>query len=205
MDTDLSVEGTWHALALLAFSTAITPGPNNLMLLASGARFGLRRTLPHLAGVLLGTAALVGLNVAGVGTLMLAWPAAIPVLKLAGAGYLTWLAWQLTRSGPPVAARRDADDGARPLSLAQAASFQIVNPKVWMMGLAAATTIGAADAARAAFGVLLFSAVALPCILLWAAFGVVMLRVLKTPRAQKAFKLAICTALIATAGMMLLP
>lgn len=192
---------TLHAVALLAFSTAITPGPNNLMLLASGARFGLVRTLPHLAGVVSGTTAMVALNVVGVGALMLAWPAAVPALKLAGAGYLVYLAWRLTRGGALGAHAGAA--AAQPLNLLQAASFQLVNPKVWMMGLATATTIDGGDAAVAAAGVLVFTLVALPCILLWAAFGVVMLRVLRTPRARTAFNLTIGVGLIATAAMML--
>jgi threonine/homoserine/homoserine lactone efflux protein len=206
MNTGLHLDATWQALALLAFSSAITPGPNNLMLLASGARFGLRRTVPHLGGVLIGTASLIALNIAGVGAVMLAWPAVIPVLKVIGAGYLCYLAWRLTRAAPTATTQTDADasGSVRPLAFAQAASFQVVNPKVWMMGLAAATTIGSVEPARAAFGVALFMVVAFPCILLWASFGVVMLRVLKTPRAQAIFNLTICVMLIATAGLMLL-
>jgi threonine/homoserine/homoserine lactone efflux protein len=203
MNTDLPSLATWHALALLAFSTAITPGPNNLMLLASGARFGLARTLPHLVGVLSGTAMLIGLNVAGFGALLLAWPSAVALLKLAGAAYLIYLAWRLTRRASASAAPVDTA-GAQPLSALQALSFQFVNPKVWMMGVAAAATINAADLRTAATGVLLFSLVALPCIFLWAAFGVVILRLLRTPRAQTAFNVAIAAALVATALMMLM-
>lgn len=203
MDIELHTDATWQALALLAFSSAITPGPNNLMLLASGARFGLRRSLPHLGGVIFGTATLVALNVVGLGALMLAWPALIPALKLIGAGYLCYLAWRLTRASPAAGGHDAASGDARPVAFAQAAIFQVVNPKVWMMGLAAATTIGSVDFSRAAFGVALFIAVALPCVLLWAAFGVVMLRVLTTPRAQSVFNLTICAMLVATAGLMI--
>ncbi|TJY63306.1 LysE family translocator [Sinimarinibacterium sp. CAU 1509] len=204
MNTELSLDTTWQALALLAFSSAITPGPNNLMLLASGARFGLRRTLPHLAGVIFGTASLIALNIAGLGALMLAWPAAIPVLKVIGASYLCYLAWRLTRAAPTATTQGGVSGDARPIAFTQAASFQLVNPKVWMMGLAAATTIGSVDTARAAFGVALFMAVAMPCILLWATFGVVMLRVLRTQRAHAVFNVTICVMLIATAGLMML-
>ncbi|MEC9362721.1 MAG: LysE family translocator [Sinimarinibacterium flocculans] len=202
MDTALPPSAAWQALALLAFSTAITPGPNNLMLLASGARFGLLRTLPHLLGVVFGTAMLVAANIAGFGALLLAWPLAVHALKVAGAGYLIYLAWRLTRRAPGTPAG-DAPSAGRPLSALQALGFQFVNPKVWMMGLAAAVTLQATDARTALLGVALFSAVALPCILLWAAFGVVILRVLRTARARSMFDLAIAIALVATALMML--
>lgn len=194
----------WQALALVAFSSAITPGPNNLMLLASSARFGLKRTLPHLAGVLAGTATLVALNVVGLGALIMAWAPLMTGLKIAGAGYLCYLAWRLTMATHDSTAQQSGADGAKPLSWRQAATFQLVNPKVWMMGFTVATTLGVVSPVQATYGVALFCAVAFPCVLLWATFGAVMLKILKTPRARGLFNAAVCAMLLATAGLILL-
>ena len=90
-------------LALLgfAFVTSVTPGPNNMMLLASGVNFGLRRTVPHMLGISVGHSVmvfLVGLGVAGV---FVAVPWALTALKVAAVGYMLWLAWKIARSGAP--------------------------------------------------------------------------------------------------------
>ncbi|MEN9061826.1 LysE family translocator [Ponticoccus litoralis] len=117
------------ALALFCFVTVASPGPNNLMLMASGANFGFRRTLPHLAGVVWGLPVMilpVGLGVMQVFTL---WPWTQDVLSTLCLAYLLWLAWKIAHAAPP--ARAEAT--ARPLSLWQAAGFQWVNPKAWTM------------------------------------------------------------------------
>lgn len=204
MNSALESGFAWQALSLLAFSSAITPGPNNLMLLASSARFGLRRTLPHLGGVLAGTLSMVTLNVVGLGALMLAWAPLLNLLKFAGAGYLCYLAWRLTLAQQTPGQQNTSAAGAQPLTWRQAAVFQVINPKVWMMGLAVATTLGHVGLSDAAFGIALFCAIAFPCVLLWAMFGVVMLRLLTTPRARRVFNLTVCAMLLATAAMIML-
>ncbi|MCX7646320.1 MAG: LysE family translocator, partial [Rhodobacteraceae bacterium] len=112
------------ALAAFAFVTSITPGPNNIMLMTSGANFGFRRTLPHMAGVALGfvfMAAAVGL---GLVRLFDAWPASHTVLKAASVAYLLWLAWKFAHAAPP----EGRDEAGRPMTFLQAAAFQWVNP-----------------------------------------------------------------------------
>jgi hypothetical protein len=114
-------------LALLgfAFVTSVTPGPNNMMLLASGVNFGFRRTVPHMLGISIGHALmvfLVGLGLAGV---FRAWPPALLVLKIASVAYMLWLAWKIAQSGSPGEGRAKAT----PMTFLQAAAFQWVNPK----------------------------------------------------------------------------
>lgn len=156
-------------LATYAFVMTITPGPNNVLLLASGLAFGLRRTGWHLAGVLAGTALMICLVGAGLGALFVAVPTAQTVLKLAGSGYMLWLARQLWNAGalPNAIAQR-------PIGFFDAAVFQIVNPKVWLMAttvIAAFVPAGDRYAQRVVTAALLFTAVAVPCITLWAASG----------------------------------
>ncbi len=147
---------------------SVTPGPNNLMLAASGVNFGLRRTLPHILGISVGC----GLQVAIVATL-LAWAmAGLDVLRdglvLVGCAYLLWLAWRQAHAGAP-----GGGGQARPLGFFAAALFQWVNPKAWMMAINAALIFLPRDAGWGATLTLstLFIVVNLPCIALWAVLG----------------------------------
>ena len=123
------------ALVAFAFVTSITPGPNNLMLLASGAAFGFRRSVPHMLGVGIGFVAmtvLVGLGLAG---LIEAAPGLRLALKAAGVAYMLWFAWKILNAGAP----GEAGAAARPMRFHEAALFQWVNPKAWAMALTAVT------------------------------------------------------------------
>ena len=127
------------ALATFALVTVITPGPNNLMLMASGANFGFRRTVPHMLGVGLGFPAMivpVGLGVMQVFDL---WPPAYDVLKVASVVYMLWLAWKIFNAAPP----KEAQAEGKPFTFLQAAAFQWVNPKAWSMALGAITLYAA--------------------------------------------------------------
>lgn len=173
-------------LAGFAFVTSITPGPNNLMLAASGVEHGLRRTIPHLLGVCVGFGALLLLCGLGVGAVILQLPAAGLVLKIAGSGYLLYLAWALRTPGGPGTDRK----GARPLSFRAAATFQLANPKVWVMCVTCASvflpTIGSG---WAALGVLCLvtCSVNLPCVTTWALLGSTIRSRLHDPRWQRRF------------------
>lgn len=124
---------TFLWLVLFAFVTSITPGPNNLMLLASGVNFGFVRTIPHMLGIAVGFGSLlVGVGL-GLGALLAAWPALAILLKVAGGSYLIYLAWRIARSR----AMGSSGSTAQPLTLFQAAAFQWVNPKAWMMSITA--------------------------------------------------------------------
>src|SRR4030088_3622644 len=90
-------------VAFVVFATVMffTPGPNNVMLLASGLNYGFRRTLPHIAGITVGFAFMVGVVGLGLGTIFIAYPLLQTILKYAGAAYLIYLAAAIAMSGPP--------------------------------------------------------------------------------------------------------
>lgn len=173
-------------LALLgfAFVTSITPGPNNMMLLASGVNFGFRRTVPHMLGISIGHALmvfLVGLGLAGV---FKAWPPALMALKIASVAYMLWLAWKIARSGAPGEGRAKA----RPMTFLQAAAFQWVNPKAWAMALGAVAAYVTEPSVWAYSTVALaFSLVNLPSVSVWAVAGQAVRRWLGAPGRLKAF------------------
>lgn len=116
---------TLLALAGYALVTSITPGPNNLMLLASGVNFGLRRTLPHLAGISTGFFVLVFSVALGFAQLFTTFPALYTLVRLVGAAYLLWLAWQIATAPSPTS----ENSQRRPMTFLGAAAFQWVNQK----------------------------------------------------------------------------
>lgn len=123
--------------ALLAFGvvSSFTPGPNNLMLMASGANFGVLRTMPHMAGVVIGFSVMIVIVGLGLFGLFHAWPISFTVLKVVSVLYTLWLAWKIARSSAP----DTSSTAARPMTFVQAAAFQWINPKAWTMALSAIT------------------------------------------------------------------
>src|SRR3712207_1250882 len=119
------------ALVSFAFVAAMTPGPNNIMLTASGVNFGFARTVPHMLGICAGFVALVLSVGIGVGAAFTTLPALQTVLKVIGAGYMLWLAWKVATAAPA-----DSDEQrSSPLTFWQAVAFQWVNPKGWVMAV----------------------------------------------------------------------
>ena len=131
------------AMATFAFVTSVTPGPNNIMLLHSGARFGFNRTIPHMVGIASGFAVMIFLCCIGVAAVVLGYPATDLALKIIGSIYMLWLTWKLWKNGAvpkninPEGNLTDVQgkNAATPMTLMQAALFQYVNPKAWMMAL----------------------------------------------------------------------
>lgn len=184
------------ALMLYAFVSSITPGPNNLMLLASGVNFGFRRTIPHMLGIGAGFTVmtlLVGLGLAGLFT---AWPPARTLLAVVSVAYLLWLAWKIAHAAPPAA---DAPATGRPLSFLQAAAFQWVNPKAWTMALTACTLYApGADGSSVLVVALVFGAVNLPCVSSWAGLGSALRGWLADPARLRLFNRTMAALLVAT-------
>lgn len=204
----MEIGGSWlSGLASLAFVTSITPGPNNFMLMSSGLRFGLLRSLPHLLGVAVGFAGLLITADVGLGFAVARYPAVAQGLALACALYLCWLAWGLLRASPHSAADASPTQPKQtPMRLWQAALFQWANPKAWSMavaGAAIAAQSGLESAVRTALLVVVFVAITLPCILAWTAAGSQLRRLLQRPRAYRAFSIAMAAALVLTAVWML--
>lgn len=172
---------TLAALAGFAFVTSITPGPNNLMLLASGTHFGWRRSLPHLLGISFGFGVMLVLVGLGLGEVFTRWPGLHDVLKWVSLAYLLYLAAKVATAPPPGTRTTDA---GRPMGFGAAALFQVVNPKAWAMALTAVTAYG--DLGLAALTAV-FVLVNLPCCGSWALLGEQMRRWLHRPRALQIF------------------
>lgn len=182
-------------LALLgfAFVTSISPGPNNMMLMASGANFGIRRTIPHIFGVSLGHALMVFLVGLGLASMIHAVPNLLTIMKIVSIIYMLWLAWKIAGSAAP----GEGKSGARPFSFLQAAAFQWVNPKAWAMALGA-TSAYAADGALQSYLIVaaIFAAVNLPSVSMWAFAGQKMRSYLSSPTRLRAFNWIMATLLI---------
>ncbi len=182
------------ALTLFAFVSSITPGPNNTMLMASGANFGFRATAPHMLGVSIGFFVLVVAVGLGLGGLFAAYPALHDVLAVAGGLYLLWLAWKIaTAKG-----LGSGEAGARPMTFLQAAAFQWVNPKGWAMALGAVTAYAPREnyALNVLLISLIFTVVNLPCVASWTGFGVGLRRFLDKPAVLRAFNIAMALLLV---------
>ncbi|MFD2112559.1 LysE family translocator [Thiorhodococcus fuscus] len=157
------------ALIVYAFVMSITPGPNNVMLMSSGLIFGLGRTWPHLLGIPAGVMVQLWVTGAGLGGVFALEPRLQVVLKVLGSVYLLWLARRLWR-----AAELEEAEAGRPIGFMQALVFQFVNPKAWLISVTVISTFlsaGEGYALRLCVISLVFVAVGLPCMLVWAAFG----------------------------------
>lgn len=190
------------ALATFALVTSISPGPSNVMLMTSGANFGFARTLPQVLGITAGfTSLLLGVGL-GLGAVFEAWPASSLALKIMGAGYLLYLAWRiaLSRSMAP-----DQAASARPLSFVESALFQWVNPKAWIVALAAVAVYMDAAAPWASLGRMcaVFALVNLPAVSVWAGCGVALRGFLARPGRLKGFNIGMGALLAATLWPML--
>jgi len=184
------------ALLGFALTTSVTPGPNNAMLTASGANFGFRRAVPHMLGIIVGFPAMVLAIGLGLGTVVSALPWLHLALKYVGAAYMVYLAWRIA-----TAERGKGAAAAKPISFLEAAGFQWVNPKAWIMGVGAlaAYTVPEApvwsEAARVA-GAFVFTGIVSST--LWCGFGVAIGRLLTSDRAFRLFNYAMALALVAS-------
>jgi threonine/homoserine/homoserine lactone efflux protein len=184
--------------ALLAFCVVagVTPGPNNMMLMASGVNYGVRRTLPHLAGVVVGFALMVALVGFGLDAIFRIAPWLLPLMRWAGAAYLVWLAWRIANAG---AVKAGAAQG-QPLGLIGAAAFQWINPKGWVMAVSALTTyaVSADYTTTVAVVALTCLIVSVPCSGVWVLFGAAMRRALADPRRARLFNWTMAALLVAS-------
>ena len=183
------------ALVAFAFVTVITPGPNNLMLMASGANFGFRRTVPHMLGIGLGFPSMVFLVGVGVMQVFDLWPASYLILKVLSVAYLLYLAWRIANAAPP----KDAAVEGRPLTFVQSAAFQWVNPKAWSMALSAITLYATSRDLGAVMWVAgTYVAVSAISTTSWTVLGQQMRRLLKSPARLRAFNWVMAALLVAT-------
>ncbi|QMU58039.1 MAG: LysE family translocator [Boseongicola sp.] len=162
-------------LAGFAFVMSITPGPNNLMLMASGANFGFRRTVPHMLGVGFGFIFLAFMTGIGLAKVFEAFPWLHNVFTVVCLIYMLWLAWRIANAAPP---EKTAATGT-PMTFLQAVAFQWVNPKAIAMALSAVTIYAPGDAVLDVLAVvLIFGSINLPSVSLWCVLGLQMRRLL---------------------------
>ena len=194
-------------LALFALVASITPGPNNLLLMRSGAIFGVRRSLLHLLGVQTGFAGLVVLAHLGAAALLLAWPGVFGLLRWACFAYLLWLAWMILRDARAgvAAANRPSPDG-RPMRYLEALLFQLINPKAWMMAITVASAFYGGIAPTPldlTIAILVGLVIGGPSMLVWTVWGASIDRVLRRPAERRVFGYAMAALVAATAVWML--
>jgi threonine/homoserine/homoserine lactone efflux protein len=176
---------------------AVTPGPNNVMLTTTGLNFGVRRGIPHLLGICIGFPVMLALIGLGFGTLFELYPLLHEIIKIVGIVYLLWLAWKIamTRGGVEQLER------AKPINFWQAAAFQWVNPKAWIMGssaLVAYTSLDGSFFLQVAIICITFFFITLPCAGAWLVFGAGLQRLLRDPRHLRWFNIVMALLLVAS-------
>ncbi|WP_299929632.1 LysE family translocator [uncultured Pelagimonas sp.] len=189
------------ALAAFAFATVFTPGPNNLMLMSSGANFGLRRSMPHLTGVAYGFPVMILLVGLGAMQMFDIWPPSYTILRVFSVAYILWLAWKIANATPP----QDAPSDARPLTFLQAAGFQWVNPKAWSMALGAITLYAASRDFTAILWVAgAYAVIGTGSALTWTVLGTGVRRLLARPERLRVFNWVMAALLVASMTPVLL-
>lgn len=190
---NMEAELFW-ALCVFATVSSVTPGPNNMMLLASGVNFGFRATLAHMMGISIGFTVMLVAVGAGLGVALLAVPLLHDVLRGLCALYMLYLAYSLARSGGLGGEKARS----RPMRFIEAALFQWVNPKAWAMGLTAMTAYTVPDPFWFSIFVVavVFGVINLPCIALWAGFGVGLRGFLSDPLRLRLFNGAMAVLLL---------
>ncbi len=190
MDLILAVLG-------FAFVSTITPGPNNLMVLASGVNYGFARTVPHMLGITVGFPVMVVAVGLGFASIFDRFPALHRAVQWIAIAYLFYLAWRIATAGPA----KPGEAGGRPLTFLAAAAFQWVNPKAWAMALSSVplfTTVGGNHLVEVGRIAALFALVCFPCVSAWCLFGAAMARFLADPAWRRAFNVAMALLLVAS-------
>jgi threonine/homoserine/homoserine lactone efflux protein len=186
-------------IAFIVFAAVMffTPGPNNIMLMSSGLTHGFRRTLPHMAGVAVGFAFMVGVVGLGLGTLFTTYPVLQTILKYAGTAYLIYLAGAIAVSGP---AGSNHGKQRGPMTFWGAALFQWINAKGWVMVIGTVTAYAAIG--RFPWNIAIQTGISLvlgaSSAVAWALFGSALRPVLTSPRAVRAFNVLMAALLLAS-------
>jgi len=185
-------------IAFVTFSAVVaaTPGPSNLLLAAAGARVGIRRGLASALGQVTGMGAMLLAISLGLGGVLLAHPLALQVLRWGGAAMLGWMAWRIAVAGHAGQATK------APAGFLGMAAFQWVNPKGWLVGVAASAAFldprAGSALAQAAIFATVFTLVAIPSCLPWLAFGAALQRLVRRQRAQRVVNGAMAALLAAS-------
>jgi len=186
-------------LAIIAFSitACVTPGPNNAMIMASGLNYGVKRSMPHYLGIVLGFPTMVLAVGMGIAQLFEIYPAMHLVLKIVGATYLSYLAYKIATA--PVSGSKVTE--GKPFTFIQAAAFQWVNPKAWVLAVGATvtyTTLGDGYVLQVITIGLIFMIFGAPCILLWLWGGASLKTLMGNPSTVRIFNISMAILLIAS-------
>ncbi|WP_076539867.1 LysE family translocator [Shewanella sp. UCD-KL21] len=191
-------------IALFAFSAGITPGPNNIMLMTSGVNFGVKRSIPHLMGISLGFPTMILAIGLGLSSLFQSYPIMHQIIKVVGITYLLYLSWLIANSNSNLEGKQTS----KPFSFIQAAAFQWVNPKGWIIAIgtiATFTTIEQPLTPQVLTIAMVFLCIALPCGSVWLSFGVGLKKLLKNQRQQRIFNVSMAVLLVLSIIPMILP
>jgi len=184
-------------IILFAASSSVTPGPNNIMIMTSGLNYGIKKSMPHFLGICFGFPIMVILVGLGFSVIFENYPITHEIIKVLGVVYLIYLAWLIASSAPASL----ESIHSKPFSFIQAASFQWVNPKAWVMAtgaVAAYTTVSTNVFTQVIYIALAFFIVAFPCVGIWLYFGSALKRYLKSTRHQKMFNVSMAFLLVAS-------
>ena len=185
----------FFAVLFFAFSTTITPGPNNVMIMSSGVNYGIKASLPHWLGICLGFPLMVLLVGLGFGVVFERYPHLHQLIKVLGVAYLIWLAWRIASAEP-----KAIEQGkSKPFSFIQAALFQWVNGKAWVMAsgaVAAFTSVGGVYWLEVCIITAAFLLVAFPCVGIWLVFGAALRTVLTKALFQRIFNVTMAIILV---------
>jgi threonine/homoserine/homoserine lactone efflux protein len=186
----------FFAFVLFAAVMFFTPGPNNIMVMSSGLTYGFRRTLPHILGVVVGFAFMVGAVGVGFGTVFLAFPILQTILRYVGAAYLIYLAVMIAMAGPP----KPGEASRGPLTFWQGAMFQWVNVKGWVAIIGTITAYAgiAQFPLNIVLQVLIFLLMGTASITTWTLFGSALRPFLTSPRLVQTFNIAMALLLVAS-------
>jgi threonine/homoserine/homoserine lactone efflux protein len=183
------------AFVVFAVATLFTPGPNNIMLMASGLNFGLTRTVPHGFGVTLGFGFMVLVVGFGLGAIFAAYPLAYQVLKYVGAAYLLYLAWRIAN-----ATSAHGNARPRPMTFLEGAAFQWVNAKAWVMAIGAVTAYAGITAfpLNTFLIAAIFTTLGTASSFTWVLFGTGLKQIVTDPRSVRIFNLVMAALLAAS-------
>ncbi len=177
----------WWPITMFAFVSSITPGPNNMMLLASGVNFGVRKSIPHMLGISIGFFVLLMAVGFGLGQVFSQWPWLYSAMKWIGAMYMLWLSWKIATAPAPSADTIENCDAHKPMTFIGAALFQWINPKAWVMAVSVFSTYAPNDRSLIVPIGLIFAAINLPSVGAWVFGGVQLRSLLKFPNRVKRF------------------
>ncbi|MCJ8270331.1 MAG: LysE family translocator [Psychrosphaera sp.] len=185
------------SLILFATSASVTPGPNNIMMMTSGLNFGVKKSLPHLFGICVGFPLMIIVVGMGFSVVFQRWPIVHEVIKIVSVFYLLYLAWKIATSAPT----NLESEKKNPISFIQAALFQWINPKAWVMAtgaISAYTSLSSSFFTQVLIIALVFFVLAFPCVGVWLMGGVGLKRFLQRPNYQRVFNVSMAVLLAAS-------